>query len=194
MAIFIALVLSGIVGYNLGKAKKSGKIIEVFTGFFSNIENYVIVLSIVILIASLIYSGNSGSNELLSVILNIFATIIFSWLLTKKSTKADFKEKEEELAKRAYRHVNYLETAANTASITIEQYLKENEDIDTKAKFILLSVKEQVKYIQGGINTCKMDWYDLMSEKERSNHPSDSEEYGTVDTVNASEQVNQEDA
>lgn len=165
------------------------------TGLFSNIENYVIVLSIIVLSASLLYSGTSEDNEFLSAVLNIFATIIFSWLLTKKSTKADFKEKEEELAMRAYRHVNYLESAANTASRTVEQYLKEQDkEINESAKFILLSVKEQVKYIQGGINTCKMDWHDLMSEKEKSNHNVDIDEYGSVQTVKAAEQVNQEDA
>ena len=62
---------------------------------------------------------------------------------------------------------------------------------------ILSSAKEQIKYIQGGINTCKMDWFDLLSEEEQDNqkrsehNPND---YGTVDTVIRNEEINQEDA
>lgn len=26
---------------------------------------------------------------------------------------------------------------------------------------------DQIKYIQGGINTCKMDWHDMLSDKEK---------------------------
>lgn len=82
MVLLIVSLIAGLAGYNIGKAKRSGKIAEALTGVFSNIENYVIVLSIIVLSSSLVYSGTSEDNEFLSIVLNIFATIIFSWLLT----------------------------------------------------------------------------------------------------------------
>ncbi len=197
--VIILIIFAGTIGYYIGKSKKNNRLSEVLESIFTNIENYVIIISIIILVVSLLYSGSTANVEFLSAVLNIFATIIFSWLLTKKSTKAEFKEKEEELALKSYRHINYIESAANSASKAIDQYV-ENNDENSSIKVILSSTKEQIKYIQGGINTCKMDWYDLLSEKEKRNHNSDNQsnvnesfEFGTL-RVNISDPVNQEDA
>lgn len=135
----------------------------------------------------------------------ILSGIIGYWIGKSKSLKSfpealsrkDFKEKEEELALRSYRHINYIESAANTASGTIDKYASEhNNDINAETKLILSSAKEQIKYIQGGINTCKMDWYDLLSEEEqdkRNHRETPNDDFGTVDTVISNEDINQED-
>lgn len=197
--IIILIIVAGTIGYFIGKSKKNDRLSEVLENIFTNIENYVIVISIVVLVVSLLYSGSTGNVAFLSAVLNIFATIIFSWLLTKKSTKAEFKEKEEELALKSYRHINYIESAANSASKAIDQYAECNEE-SSNIKVILSSTKEQIKYIQGGINTCKMDWYDLLSEKEKQNHNSDNQSYDNSSSefgilrVSISEPMNQEDA
>lgn len=131
------------------------------------------------------------------MVLNVFSSIVFSWLLTKKTSIKDLKEKEE-LALRSYRHINYIETAANTALCTIEEYASDhNEEINAETKLILSSAKEQIKYIQGGINTCKMDWFDLLSKEEqdkRIHGESANEDFGTVNTVISDEDINHEDA
>ncbi|MDD6627768.1 MAG: hypothetical protein ACI4C4_05475 [Lachnospiraceae bacterium] len=66
---------------------------------------------------------------------------------------------------------------------------------------MLSSAMDQIKYIQGGINTCKMDWHDMLSDKEKQHYKnvydvntSLDEEFGTVDVVMPDIEYNQEDA
>lgn len=98
-----------------------------------------------LLIFSIGLSVTESNSALAIVILNVFSSVVFSWLLTKKTSIKDFKEKEEELALRSYRHINYIESAANTASGTIDKYASEhNNDINAETKLILSSAKEQI--------------------------------------------------
>lgn len=151
-----------------------------------------------LLIFSVGLSVTERESTLAIVILNVFSSVIFSWLLTKKTSIKDFKEKEEELALRSYRHINYIESAANTASGSIDKYaLEHKKDITPETKLILSSAKEQIKYIQGGINTCKMDWFDLLSKEEQDKRELKeylNNDFGTIDTVITDEDINQEDA
>lgn len=71
------------------------------------------------------------------------------------------------------------------------------KDITPETKLILSSAKEQIKYIQGGINTCKMDWFDLLSKEEQDKRELKeylNNDFGTIDTVITDEDINQEDA
>lgn len=136
-------MISGMIWYNIGKAHNSPNRNEVLYKAFINMDNYVIVVALLLLIFSIGLSITGIEQNLAIVILNVFSSVVFSWLLTKKTSIKDF------------------------------------------------------KYIQGGINTCKMDWFDLLSEEEQDNqkrsehNPND---YGTVDTVIRNEEINQEDA
>lgn len=196
--IIIVAAITGIICYNCGKARNAPNKNEILYKAFINMDNYVIVVALVLLIFSIGLSISGIEQNLAIIVLNVFSSVIFSWLLTKKTSIKDFKEKEEELALRSYRHINYIESAANTASQTLEHYAKSNDEINTEVKLILSGAREQIKYIQGGINTCKMDWFDLLSEEEQNNQrpieQHDSNDYGTVNTVIRDEDINQEDA
>jgi uncharacterized membrane protein len=190
-------IISGIIGYWIGKGKALKNVPEVLSKAFLNMDNYVIIGSLILLVFSIGLSIANANNTLAIIILNVFSSIIFSWLLTKKTSIKDFKEKEEELALRSYRHINYIESAANTASCAIDKHISDNDEINTETKLILSNTKEQIKYIQGGINTCKMDWFDLLSvdeQNKKSRLESPGEDFGTVDTVISDEDINQEDA
>lgn len=196
-SLIAAVILSGIIGYWIGKSKSLKSFPEALSRAFINMDNYIIIGALMLLIFSVGLSVTESNSALAIVILNVFSSVVFSWLLTKKTSIKDFKEKEEELALRSYRHINYIESAANTASGTIDKYASEhNNDINAETKLILSSAKEQIKYIQGGINTCKMDWYDLLSEEEqdkRNHRETPNDDFGTVDTVISDEDINQED-
>lgn len=196
-SLIAAVILSGIIGYWIGKSKSLKSFPEALSRAFINMDNYIIIGALMLLIFSIGLSVTESNSALAIVILNVFSSVVFSWLLTKKTSIKDFKEKEEELALRSYRHINYIESAANTASGTIDKYASEhNNDINAETKLILSSAKEQIKYIQGGINTCKMDWYDLLSEEEqdkRNHRETPNDDFGTVDTVISNEDINQED-
>lgn len=80
-------------------------------------------------------------------------------------------------------------------------YLDTENDLDNETKLMLSSAMDQIKYIQGGINTCKMDWHDMLSDKEKQHYKnvydvntSLDEEFGTVNVVMPDIEYNQEDA
>ena len=97
------------------------------------------------------------------------------------------------------RHINYLESAANSAYKTLKDF-SDDEGINKEVKLMLSNAMSQIKYIQGGINTCKMDWVDMLSPEQQSkcniekNAQDDEEDFGTVDVVVGPEECNQEDA
>ena len=166
---------------------------------FKNLDNYVMTVSALIVIVSIVLSVVGKIETFASVTINIFGTIVFSWLLTKKSAKVEFKEQEQDLSMRAYRHINYLESAANSAYKTLKDF-SDDEGINKEVKLMLSNAMSQIKYIQGGINTCKMDWVDMLSPEQQSkcniekNAQDDEEDFGTVDVVVGPEECNQEDA
>lgn len=121
------LVLGIIIGFLIGKGHTLKNFPETLSKAFVNIDNYIIVIAVMLLIFSVGLSVTEKESTLAIVILNVFSSVIFSWLLTKKTSIKDFKEKEEELALRSYRHINYIESAANTASGTIDKYALEHK-------------------------------------------------------------------
>ena len=159
------------------------------------------MLSAIVVICSICYESVHEESTFATSAINIFGSIVFSWLLTKKSSKSEFKKQEEKLAKRSYRHINFIDSAAKTAYTEIQDYLSEkNQELNSEAKLMLSKAMDQIKLIQGGINTNKMDWQDMLSEEEqkkcKDNYEDDMDEnkYGSV-KVNASESsYNQEDA
>lgn len=200
--IIVALIVGVLVGYLLGRIRpKNLPLYEFLRKFYTNLDNFILMLSAVVVIGAIYFSSTGRLEEFSAIVINIFGSIVFSWLLTKKSSKVEFKEQEEELALKSYRHINYIESAANTAYKKIENYLDTENDLDNETKLMLSSAMDQIKYIQGGINTCKMDWHDMLSDKEKQHYKnvydvntSLDEEFGTVDVVMPDIEYNQEDA
>lgn len=199
----VASALVGlIVGFILGRIRpKNMSFYQFLRRIYINLDNFVLLMSFLIVCGSIYFSTFGRLEKFASVAINVFASVIFSWLLTKKSSKEEFKEQEQELALRSFRHINYIESAANTAYKKIGNYLSDEIELDEKAKLMLSSAMDQIKYIQGGINTCKMDWHDMLSDEEKEHYKdSDSSEdimdevYGTVDVVVPDVGYNQEDA
>lgn len=200
--IIVALIVGILVGYLLGRIRPKNIPLYAFLHkFYTNLDNFILMLSAVVVFGAIYFSSTDRLEKFSAIVINTFGSIIFSWLLTKKSSKVEFKEQEEELALRSYRHINYIETAANTAYKKIENYLDIDNNLNSETKLMLSSAMDQIKYIQGGINTCKMDWYDMLSNKEKQHYKNaydDStmldEEFGTVDIVMPDIEYNQEDA
>ncbi|MDO4166985.1 MAG: hypothetical protein Q4D32_06245, partial [Eubacteriales bacterium] len=187
----VSALVGLIVGFILGRIRpKNMDIYQFLRKIYINLDNFILILSFLIVCSSIYFSTINKLEKFASVAINIFASVIFSWLLTKKSSKEEFREQEQELALRSFRHINYIESAANTAYKKIENYLSEDVELDEKAKLMLSSAMDQIKYIQGGINTCKMDWHDMLSDEEKKHYKNDDasenvmdEDYGTVDVV-----------
>lgn len=181
LALIVAVLLGIVIGYFYFKKKDD---------FSFSLEKFILIISGAV-VAGAIISGTFGFLEQFSsAAITVFSSIIFSWLLTKASNKDEWKKQEQELALRSYRHIDYIETASNTARQTIDQYISgdEKEKLDTEGKLILSRAMDYIGYIQGGIYTCKLDWVDLMSDESKKNYP--CEEPDQKVDIN----INQEDA
>lgn len=197
----VGALIGLIIGFVIGRFSKNRAVrtfYDYLNGVFKNLENYVLCVSGLIVVVSTILSVMGNIEAFASVTINIFGSVVFSWLLTKKSSKGEFREHEQDLAMRAYRHINYLDTAANSAYKSLEEYYND-QGIDKETKLILNNAMSQIRYIQGGINTCKMDWVDMLSPEQQSkcmdrDYDSQTDDYGTVKVVEPDTQYNQEDA
>lgn len=200
--IIAAVIIGLLVGFGLGRIRpKNLSLYQFLKKLYINLDNFILLFSSVIVIGSIYFSSTGRLEDFSTIALNVFGSVVFSWLLTKKSSKIEFKQQEEELALRSFRHINYIESAANTAYKKIEKYLDSENKLDNEAKLMLSSAMDQIKYIQGGINTCKMDWHDMLSDAEKQHYrnitdgnPDFEEEYGKVEIVLSDAEYNQEDA
>lgn len=200
--IIIFTLFGFLIGFFLGRIRpKNLTISEFVRKIYTNLENFILLISAIVVGVSIYLSTIGELAVFATTAINIFGSIVFSWLLTKKSSKIEFKEQEEQLALRSFRHINYIDSAANTAYKKIEQYVDApEEELDSSTRLILKSAMDQIKYIQGGISTCKMDWYDMLSDDEKEHYKNtlyDSEnedDFGTVDVVIPISEYNQEDA
>lgn len=124
-AIIMAAIIGLLIGFFLGRlTPKNMGLYEFLRKIYTNLDNFILIISAFIVIGFVYFSTIGKLEVFASVTVNIFGSIVFSWLLTKKSSKIEFKEQEEELALRSFRHINYIESAANTAYKKIEQYLQ----------------------------------------------------------------------
>lgn len=139
---------------------------KIWKSIFS-LESFMLFLSFFVLIGSITFQTLGLLESFASAVVTVFSSVVFSWLLTKSSNREELKAQEQELAKRSYRHINYIETASITAEKTINQYVSgpDSDKLDSEEKLILSRALDYIGYIRGGINTCKMDWFDLLSEE-----------------------------
>lgn len=202
-SLLLPLLIGVIIGFILGRlTPRNMGIYEFLRKIYINLDNFILTASAIVVVFSIYFATIGKLEAFASVTINIFGSIVFSWLLTKKSSKEEFRKQEQELALRSFRHINYIESAANTAYKKIEVYLNAKDvKLDENAKLMLNSAMDQIKYIQGGINTCKMDWLDMLSDEEKKHYKgtcddgsSMNEDYGTVEVNMSTVECNQEDA
>ena len=183
MVFFLIGIAVGIaVGRLISKKKK----------FRVSMEQFIMVLSGIFVVCSVVFQTLGKMEAFASIVVTMFSSVIFSWWLTKISSKEEWEEREQELALHSYRHIDYIESASKTAEKAIKQYIDENQEISEAQKLVLSKALDYIGYIRGGIGTCKMDWYDLMSEEGQSKFMPKESTSQTV-LVDAMD-MNQEDA
>jgi len=95
--IFISAVIGFVIGFFLGRIRpKNLTIFEFLRKIYTNLENFILVISALVVGVSIYLSTIGELAMFATATINIFGSIVFSWLLTKKSSKIEFKEQEEE--------------------------------------------------------------------------------------------------
>lgn len=181
--ISVILMIGIVIGIHISKTSRSHR----------PIEEYVMILSAFFVAGSIVFQTLGFLESFSSIVITMFSSIVFSWLLTKLSGKEEWQEREQELALRSYRHIDYVESASKTAEKTINQYINdEGSSVSLEQKLVLSRALDYIGYIRGGIRTCKMDWYDLMSKEGQARFTTNEPVDQTVNTDDIS--MSQEDA
>lgn len=126
-----------------------------------SIEDIVMVFAFFVALmcffASVLFKETNISINLLS----LFCSFIFSWLLTKKSSKGEFKEQQEAIAKTTYRHIGDIKSAALVTQDRL-LILRKKEGINQTD---IDGILDNVKIILKGIKTNEEDWKDMLSNE-----------------------------
>lgn len=202
--------LLGVVVCLLRIKRKKGNIIgKIYNSFKEkNIENIVFLVAIFLVLLSIILQCFHILDGFSNTVINIFGTLIVSWIATKKNSEEEAKKKEQENAKKSRRYLNSIKvTATNAIKIILDSIEDKELKFTLEQKTVLERAKDQMEHIEAGIETSLFDWEDMMSKEDiNMAHINDAERKRKVaDAVRTvpgfdkerferTEQINQEEA
>lgn len=161
----------GIIVCFLWKKKSDGLkhiIGKIYNSFKEkNIENIVFFVAVFLVILSIILQCFNVLDGFSNTVINIFGTLIVSWIATKKNSEEEIRKKEQENAKKSRRYLNSIKTTATNAIKIISDSIGSNELNFTPEQITILErAKDQMEHIETGIETSLFDWEDMMSQED----------------------------
>lgn len=129
-----------------------------------HIEDSVMIVSFAIALLCLFMGILFGENNISTNILSFFTSFVFSWLLTKKSSREEFKERQQEIAKTAHRHITHIMQSALVTKNRLEEIKSKGTLDPTDVDGIL----DDIVIIINGIEHQEKDWEDMLSEQYRN--------------------------
>lgn len=181
---------------------------KIYTSFVEkDIENIIFLIAIILVIISIALQCFNILNGFSNTVINIFGTLIVSWIATKKSSETEVKKKEQENAKKSRRYLNSIQITATNAIKILSDSIKNNTlKFSPEQITVLERAKDQMEHIETGIGTSLFDWEDMMSKEdiidahgENNNKKKVQEAAVTVpgfdqEQFESNEQINQEEA
>ena len=134
---------------------------------FKNLDKVMLVATTCILAICIIVETLGFADYISLSFVNIYSSIIFSWLLTKFSAETEFKKKEEDMAKLSFRHLGDVEKTILTAEQKVRDFITGERlggKLDGKLEYFLEGVIDKIELIKIGIATNKEDWFDMLAE------------------------------
>lgn len=153
----IFLLISFLIILYLNKKIKA----DIFRKMVAKLDDFVLFMAALFLLISIILDFFGITDGTATLMLNVFTTLVFSWLLTKKSSEMEFKKQQEGLAKLSHRHLLDVETSLLSLGLII----KENETFDNNE--FLQGLLGRLEDVQNGIKSNEADWEDMLSEEYR---------------------------
>ena len=154
--VFVIAFTLGIIVCSLRSRRESGAeqksvIQKIYCSFEEkNIENIVFFISIFLVLLSIILQCFNIMNGFSNTIINIFGTLIVSWIATKKNSEEEIRKKEQENAKKMI-----SDCIANNHTV----FAPEQISVRDRAR-------DQMEHIETGIETSLFDWEDMMSQED----------------------------
>ncbi len=151
-----------------------------------NIEDGVMIFSFLAAIACLFISLFFNEIDKSINILSFFCSFVFSWLLTKKSSKKEFKELQQEIAKTSHRHIGDVKKA----TLVTKNRLLELKNKEQISKSDIDGILDDVEIILQCITTNEGDWKDMVSkeylkEMKKNADPEDEDIEQSIKTHNS---------
>lgn len=149
------------------KIRKDKNVKTIIGDTLESLDNIIAIMSGIVFVFCTVYDATTGNTDISIQYLNIFSTIILSWIVTRKSTEIQCKKEQQKTAKVSYRHLSDLEYTILEAQQGIEEYL-ENNPCSTKHNTInsaLEKTKTMILIMQQATKTNKEDWFDLLDEE-----------------------------
>lgn len=132
-----------------------------------NIENIVFFVAILLVIFSIIFQCFNVMDGFSNTVINIFGTLIVSWIATKKNSEEEIRKKEQENAKKSRRYLDSINITATNAIMIISDSISSNTlSFSPDQKNVLERAKDQMEHIKIGIETSLFDWEDMMSKED----------------------------
>lgn len=138
-----------------------------------NLEDIIFILSIIFLLLGFILELLNVATGIFTLILNTFSTIILSWIMTKKSAKQEFTKQQEELARLSFRHLGDVERSILGLEQSLIDFRVEHEDVKADPDLIkdyyyfVKNLSDRIGDARNGIESNKLNWYDMLSEDEK---------------------------
>jgi len=128
-------------------------------------ENIILSISVFLILASLTitYFVKTPMEKYFVIIINFFGTVVFSWLLTRKTSEQEFQERQKESARRSYRHT--LETEKYSKYVINEINVLINTTQDNTHRAELCKIRDSVIGIAGYLKTSISDWGDILKDE-----------------------------
>ena len=171
--VFVIAFTLGIIVCSLRSRRESGAeqksvIQKIYCSFEEkNIENIVFFISIFLVLLSIILQCFNIMNGFSNTIINIFGTLIVSWIATKKNSEEEIRKKEQENAKKSRRYLNSIKTTATNAKKIISDCIANNQTVFAPDQISVLDrARDQMEHIETGIETSLFDWEDMMSQED----------------------------
>lgn len=155
---------------------------EIFRKMIAKLDDFVLFLSALILLVSMVLDFFNITEGTATLMLNIFTTLVFSWLLTKKSSEMEFKKQQERLAKLSHRHLCGVEASI----LSLGQSIKDYDGYDDNE--FLQGLSGRIEDVQNGIQSNEADWEDMLSAEYRK----ELKENRLIIETQKNEELNQE--
>lgn len=163
LAILITLsigIIIGIVGRNL--FEKGFRTVCKYV--LQNLENFIMMGCGVAFILFVSLDMLKLAEGVSLAYMSTFSSIIFAWLLTKKSSELTVKKEQEKLAKLSHRHLGGVEKAILGLEQSIIDQLQVVTKMDNETQYLLNNLKSRIEYIKDGVKSNKQDWYDMLAD------------------------------
>lgn len=125
-----------------------------------------------------------GESTVSIQILSFYTSFIFAWLLTKSSSRSEFKKMQHRVAKSTYRHIEDVETNVLITKKRIEECRKSgltDGDID--------GIVDDLNAILTGIRSNKDDWKDMLTKSYRMKIEGQEDPEGRLDKLKSPERA-----